>query len=781
MKRQVKINQDIINQMLPDIPPEFEQEMRYMIASLPVKRKERVMRKKVSLGLVLVLIFMTLTVGATAAVLLGGKDFVDQIMAPRAKQTQDDRFTQQEVDEILRLARENEIELPDYAAKALSRQTDGEFKEELMRVFVKSEYGFYPAGWPIEVQAWYSEMLVDAGLADVASCVLPEGDEYTEEQILAIVRDEIFKLDPDAPIDDPAAYRRFTTYTETKVNPFYTERAWWVEYEAQDLYRTDYAFELDTKGNITHTRHIAGIMGASDAMRGQFFGDRFARLYGDGYGTVSWTSDILLLYQEAVRHRVETEGEDSVSFQEKTLLSQVFLPEDTAPVSKDQAILNARAALPGQDWSTSYVTTEIAVLLQGESGPVWEVSLRSASGWCHAEVDAQNGNVLSKEAEGIHRDWRSWVTNSYWLENKPEESNVSSFAPLPQATNRPDGKPWIWYNDAAPDYFWARLDEIGFDTATLIKQWTLEYGDDESWWPLEAQAIYFLRFHINTYLYDTNEISLAGFPDENDLTQDEATAIARAAIVEHSDGTVTEADLSDLLVKYEFWFNYFGRGSHSWSLIFTRLQGGDLYVVDLDAKTGEVKSVEYIETDARYFAPVPTLPPRADGMPALWYDEALGDADFWARLDELNITAANAEEMRESLTAQYGDYLYWPLEYQAALSIAKASSSRSGSVVLALPGPGDITVEQAKEAAWNAYVPLARENGHDDDWLSQVGVTIAFNHDEDGTHYFIQYVAPEFNADHSLDPALGGIVGYVAVDAKTGEVLYCDADENGNG
>ena len=85
MKRVLKVNEEAIHAMLPSIPQDFEEEMRGMIARMPAQRKEQpVMRRKISVGLVFALVLLLLTVSAVAAVLLGGKDFVDQIMAPKA-------------------------------------------------------------------------------------------------------------------------------------------------------------------------------------------------------------------------------------------------------------------------------------------------------------------------------------------------------------------------------------------------------------------------------------------------------------------------------------------------------------------------------------------------------------------------------------------------------------------------------------------------------------------------------------------------------------------------
>lgn len=157
---------------------------------------ETKVKKKLSTGLVLVIVLLLIAVTALAVALLGGKDFVDKIMAPKAAETDSDSFTQEEINEILRIAAENNLVLSEQDMYILTHlEETGYFKEELMRRFVKTEYGFYPDAWPIEVQHWYEEMLEACGLDDGVICnVLPEDDEYTQEQILTIAQNFIHDI-----------------------------------------------------------------------------------------------------------------------------------------------------------------------------------------------------------------------------------------------------------------------------------------------------------------------------------------------------------------------------------------------------------------------------------------------------------------------------------------------------------------------------------------------------------------------------------------------------------
>lgn len=80
---------------------------------------EEPVKKKLTFGLVMALALVMITIGAMAAVLLSGKDLVDQKITPMAEKTSDSRFTPEEIDEILAFAEKNEITLSQEDLKML--------------------------------------------------------------------------------------------------------------------------------------------------------------------------------------------------------------------------------------------------------------------------------------------------------------------------------------------------------------------------------------------------------------------------------------------------------------------------------------------------------------------------------------------------------------------------------------------------------------------------------------------------------------------------------------
>ena len=99
MKRIVKVNKETLNALLPPIPADFEQDMRNLISAMPAETEKRgkPMKKRISVGFVLAVVFTLLAASALAAVLLGGKDFVEQIMAPKAVENTSQNFTKEEI------------------------------------------------------------------------------------------------------------------------------------------------------------------------------------------------------------------------------------------------------------------------------------------------------------------------------------------------------------------------------------------------------------------------------------------------------------------------------------------------------------------------------------------------------------------------------------------------------------------------------------------------------------------------------------------------------------
>ena len=724
-----------MNAVLPPVPADFEREMKDLILSMPAepsKREDKIVKKRISAGFVLACVLILLAAGALAAALLGGKDFVDQIMAPKAAETASDSFTKEEIEEILRIAAENNLTLSDEDMYRLNHLDEsGYYKEELMRRFVKTEYGFYPAAWPIEVQHWYEEMLEACGLDDGEIVnVLPEGDECTQEQILKIAQDFIHeKYDPDVDLDDPEKYQRFMTYRESRLGENLTFRQWNLDYEAQDLYGTDYSLVLDSAGNIKNEYSVEGILGASYRTRGQYMMDRFVRVYGDQFGFINWDSEILLKYQEAMRRRWDAE-DDPLNFliSETPILDMTYILPDETMLSKEAAIEKAKEACGEQEYEILYSHSQVAVCMESEGKPVWKVTLKIKGGYVYAQLDAKTGEVLAMDTDqtGPYDEWRKYVTEEYWQAAKLQPAYYHE-EPIQKNPTVGWRLPSFWGNtDVAPAWYWERLNATGYSEETedeLYLGWVEQYGYDTHFWPLEAQAI-----EILTQLGDEPNfgiINFPGLPTADDISQEEALRIAKAAFKQEYAGELPDLEVSTLTGAFSFWFNYTYEGHHAWEVNLYQPDGVRIGAVWIESRLGEVFQQECFDSrakglrtwDVSFAEPLSTPAPLPNGRPWMWGMD-FASQEHWEKLgqavDEWGVTVENFDRKYAEWCVLYGsEDGFWPYECQVMeqfFSPWNAERFTEERVYYhTFPQEGKITREQAIEIALKAVHEVGDE------------------------------------------------------------------------
>ena len=253
--------------------------------------------RKLSVGLVLALVVILAAVGALAAVLLGGKAFTGQIVAPIATQTDSEKFTKEEVGRIIALAEENGVQLPDRIYEHYEKW-GSEYKEELMRALVKTELGFYPARWSLADQHWYGQLLEECGLIEKSSNLLPGEGDYTEAYVENLAIQMITeRLKPEGDLRDTTRYKRSMTYSLDTDSPYRTLKRWSVAYD--DLVTNGYyIFELLSNGLVVDLhRYGPGDTYQSGLSDWQLFED-FQAVYGESM--LDWGLEALEAFYCAV-------------------------------------------------------------------------------------------------------------------------------------------------------------------------------------------------------------------------------------------------------------------------------------------------------------------------------------------------------------------------------------------------------------------------------------------------------------------------------------------------
>ena len=805
MKRVVKINKETLDAMLPPIPADFEQDMRNMLFAMPAEtgKKGKPMKKRISVGFVLAVVFTLLAASALAAVLLGGKDFVEQIMAPKAVENTSQNFTKEEIAEILKIAEENNLTLSDVDVYRLNHLGEsGYSKEELMRRFVKTEYGFYPAAWPIEVQHWYEQLLKACGLDQSVHQinVLPEGDEITEEQAVKIAEDFIHdKYDPTVDLNDKAKYLRFLTYREHKLGDI-VYREWSFSYEAQDLYGTDYFLTLDTAGKIKAEYSVDGILGTSYTMRGQFIEDRFKRVYGDQFGFVNWDSYLLLNYQDALRHREQVEpNSPHILPSEEYILATTYLLPDASFISKEEAIAKAKAACGDLNYETVYSAGEMAVLMKDGDTPIWKVTLQiRGSSPAYTELNAVTGEVtitFTTQQETTW-EWRSFVPESYWETHKPREGYRAARPETTAAAADGFQYPAFWNSEEMPESYWAALNAIGYNEDTMDEiytKWIDDYGWNTDFWPLEAQALDYL-------LHDQNPngalTHIPGLPRESDLTKEQALEIAKTAFKDEFADEVPTLNVSTLRPAFRNWANQKDEGPSAWQVIFYREDSSQAGEVYLTADTGEVYELQSADVaGVRHYAvssdePLVTPTPQENGRPWFWGKD-FAPASYWEQLDatmqKYGVTAENIQAKADAWCQEYEDQAFWPhdckLMYQilALLSPDDLEYPDQPYLYITFPDPAKKSQAEIEEIAWQALHEVGDEQVGAD-WLNQLRIGSALitpavyidGMPHAGTTWSVQF----YNYDANY--------GYWATRASVfitedGEVIHAELDLYGNG
>ncbi|MBR3431620.1 MAG: hypothetical protein IKG87_16130 [Clostridia bacterium] len=144
------------------------------------------------------------------------------------------------------------------------------------------------------------------------------------------------------------------------------------------------------------------------------------------------------------------------------------------------------------------------------------------------ELD-QNGFVLRCEE-----------SNTASMEEKPEETNGETYIPAPTPTPLPDGKPWFWGMDFAPQKFWDQLDKLFFthvmtmdDYPAMEKDWLEAFGESE-FWPQEYQIVRYLYYATEEQLKQP-DLQYPVFPDRDRKSQKEICEIALNAFHEIAD------------------------------------------------------------------------------------------------------------------------------------------------------------------------------------------------------------------------------------------------------
>ncbi len=218
-------------------------------------RGEKKVKKRLSVGLVLTIVLVLIAVSALAVALLSAREIVEKEVLPMATGNDagglNEDFTYEELQKIVKLAEENGIALEGNIKERLEAG-QGYYEQETIMALAKSEFGPYPAGWTLEQQYWFEEVMIAIGFKDVNYCCLPKEGDLSYDEAVALALERI-KKEKGEDVTDSARWSRLITFC-SDLDPdtgAYIPPSYGVEYMAKNTDDRSYRMTISSKGEIS--------------------------------------------------------------------------------------------------------------------------------------------------------------------------------------------------------------------------------------------------------------------------------------------------------------------------------------------------------------------------------------------------------------------------------------------------------------------------------------------------------------------------------------------------
>lgn len=569
---------------------------------------ETIVKKKVSLALVLTIVLVLLSAAALAAVLLGGREVVNEIIEPLAmKKTDTLLFTREEVEEVIKKAEEHGVTLKEDVLKKI-RQSGNYFKEELAMAFSREAFGGNFYTWDVADQLWFEEfwMRIDDSFLYTSRTVPQEGElsqQQIEETAARLIRE---RHGQEYPLSDRSLYRLERSFTDVKNNPYRHTRTWRLHYFPLRLDLPEFNIELTPQGEVLNWQDTQTLLADWDVDgRAQYLSYRLGLIYDDNYGATDWPQEAWQALHLGLKELYK-KGEPGENYRNLLYaLKQSYAPFGPDTLSREEASRIAAKALAEkfsldaekllkepEDFSGrgQYL---YALGLDGDTQPVWKVSF--GRDWL-AEIDAKTGEVLVADQYSPGNDhYRRYVRDTLIA---PERRAFATKAPKPREISPEEleqkgNEPLIRRDDSfGNDTYWQAIMNLNYTSNRAGRVWgepVRDYGEDERFWPLDMQAF------VDLYNRVDRAQGYRGVPLEGDLTQEQALQLAEEAFQKGSTETRSEELQKMIKPAFSFYYDSEGKGSRSWHITFMDVQGemaGPIFKVVVNAVTGEIVTAE---------------------------------------------------------------------------------------------------------------------------------------------------------------------------------------------
>lgn len=373
-------------------------------------RGEIKVKKKLSVGLALMIILTLLVAGAVAAVILSIRQIVEEKAIPMANQYEGELYTAEDTDAILQLAEENGIELSQPVKAQIQKaldQGEGYFKEEMLMALAKAEFGENPAAWTLEQQKWFDDVCIAVGLISEPEKAMPTGGEDAKLSIVQAATDYIHQTyATDAPLDDPSKYEIGVQYINGLYND-YKGLYWAVDYLPLYLEGAEYWVYLREDGSLLGDAVFSGLNNASTVFD---ILDAYTRIFSMAD---TWSQSTLRSFRDAAIQSADTNSRAYLC------LAQTKYPDiPENAISREQAHSIA-AKYVGYD---EQLSRSQMFFIGDKPNPVWKVRIILDADQWSLEIDCITGEVKSALLlDDLHSGW--WMQMVLWTVSDEIDGN----------------------------------------------------------------------------------------------------------------------------------------------------------------------------------------------------------------------------------------------------------------------------------------------------------------------------------------------------------------------
>ena len=368
-------------------------------------------RRKVSWGLVCVLVLVLMAAVAAAAVLLSMQQVVENYAIPMAQEYEDSSYTAEDTNVLLQLAEENGIVLSPEGKERINhmlQQGEGYYKDELIRELAKAEFGNQPLQWTLGQQKWYNDVCMVLGLSDSIEALLPDQADFAAEEAVTWARQHIIaEQGTTADSLSESFYVIGVQYTQGCEEIAYLDKCWTVWFTPRTLESAEYVVYMDEHGTLLK---LIARPGLSETSTVEEIHDMYVTVYG---GKNTWTQNVLNAFREAVLQSPDTHHQAYLCMLHTTYPKAI--PENA--ISKDAAIAIAASSIQAE----SYIAP-VAYLIDTAEHPVWKFGMNFSGDQWSFEVDCITGEIKTARQRGFG-DSKWWMSLVLWEVSDEVRSN----------------------------------------------------------------------------------------------------------------------------------------------------------------------------------------------------------------------------------------------------------------------------------------------------------------------------------------------------------------------